>query len=77
MNTTDLYRKNGQDLLKNILDSIILDKENAFDGNYPILPITFYFTEGEKFIAVDNRTCDCWVEEFNSVVEAIDWIQEA
>lgn len=73
VNTTDLYREDGQDLLKNILDSIILDKENPFDGNYPILPITFYFTEGSKFIAVDNTTCDCWVEEFDTPEEAIKW----
>lgn len=78
MNTTDIYfKEDGRDCLNNILDSIVLEKEDPFDGNYPILPIAFYFEENGKYIAVDNTECNCWVEEFNSPGEAIEWICES
>lgn len=36
--------------------------------------ISFIFKEGGKWIAVDNRTGDCWVEQFFSKKKALEYI---
>ncbi len=37
----------------------------------------FYYRKNNKYIAVDNTTSDCWVEEFCNSEDAIKWLQEA
>jgi|GEM_PF-3009993 len=34
----------------------------------------FLTVEGNKYIAVDNETCDAWTEEFFDIQDAIDWL---
>ena len=36
----------------------------------------FFDREAEKWVAFDNSTNDCWVEEFNSEAEAAEWLGE-
>ena len=33
-----------------------------------------YPAENGKYIACDNLTQDCWVEEFDTLPEAMDWL---
>lgn len=33
-----------------------------------------YPAEAGKYIACDNTTQDCWVEEFDTLPEAMDWL---
>ena len=33
-----------------------------------------FFREGDKYVAYDNSTGDCWVEEFKTKKEAKDWL---
>lgn len=30
-----------------------------------------------KWVAFDNITCDCWIEEFDSEKEALKWIKQS
>lgn len=30
--------------------------------------------EDKKWIAFDNRTCDCWIEEFTNKKDAMKWL---
>ena len=56
-----------------ILESITTDKNG--NSSYPAHEgDQGYYKEGDKWVAFDNSTCDCWVEEFNTRKEAIDWI---
>lgn len=52
--------------------------DNQFDFIwYPYELTAFYFlSEDGKYIAVDNRTGDCWVEEFKTATEAFDYIHD-
>ncbi len=34
----------------------------------------FLAKEGNKWIAVDNSTCDAWTEEFSSRSQAVCWL---
>lgn len=36
----------------------------------------FITQDGDKFIGIDNRTGDCWVEEFNNKGSVIDWLED-
>ena len=36
-----------------------------------------YFQAGDSYVAFDNTTADCWVEEFESKEDAVQWINEA
>lgn len=33
-----------------------------------------FWREGDKWMAYDNTTGDCWVEEFKTRKEAKDWV---
>jgi len=48
------------------------------DNRYPDLPITYYYQDNAsgKYIAVDNRTSDCWVEEFDTEAAAKAYVEE-
>ena len=43
--------------------------------NFKSEPVVFVYKKGNKYIAVDNSTFDCWVEEFNSECDAQLWIE--
>ena len=45
------------------------------EGIYPNYPIKFFFKEEAKWIGVDNSDNNCWVEEFDSLKEAIEWLK--
>lgn len=44
------------------------------DGTYPRSPYKFFFKEENMWIAVDNSDNSCFVEEFNTLEEAISWL---
>ena len=53
-----------------IVNSII---ENvAKDGSYPLHggAVGYFQDDGGKWVAWDNSTCDCWIEEFDSEQQA-------
>ena len=69
------YKENGSDLLKEILASEQATPEGGIV--FPIHPEDrFYFQDEDKYVAVDNVDCQCFVEEFDSSKEAIDWLKE-
>lgn len=66
--------REAQEVLGAILDSG-RDGENGKETNYPLHPEAVgYFKDGEKFVAFDNTTQDCWVEEFKNEDTAKMWI---
>jgi len=69
------FKENGSKLLEEIFFSEQYDDEYGEDY-YPKHQIAFYFQENDKYIAVDNRDGECYVEEFNTNEEAINWIKE-
>lgn len=45
---------------------------------YPVSKYAFgYFRDDDKWIAFDNSTGDCWVEEFATKGQALKWIKAA
>jgi len=73
--TTKYFREDGQELLGKILASEQTDDDDQL--YYPLMGhIRFYFLEGEKYIAVDNGDCECYVEEFDTAEEAVAWLTE-
>ena len=69
------YKENGSKILEEILAS----EEATPEGGIIFTShkdIAFYFQEDEGFVAVDNVDCQCFVEEFDTSEEAIDWIKE-
>lgn len=65
---TNEERKKLCTLLLNSEDSTSVDGE-AYKGP----AVSFIFFECDKFIAVDNRTHDCWIEQFNTYDDALAW----
>lgn len=62
---------------KDILEEIL---SNEVNGRYPLHEgDTGYYKEkvgvSDKFVAFDNATCDCWVEEFQTKKQAVSWIE--
>lgn len=48
------------------------------DGDYAINELGYccgHYQEGDKWIAFDNSTGDCWVEEFHTEQECIDYLK--
>lgn len=73
MNT--YFEVNGSKLLEQILFSETDDDNGGV--YYPThAGKTFCFQENDKYIAVDNSDCECYVEEFNSEADAITWLRE-
>lgn len=69
---TIITGKKADDALTQIL-------ANEKDGTYPHMKGTcgYYHDQTfDKWIAFDNTTCDCWVEEFRTKDECLDWINE-
>lgn len=44
----------------------------ATDGTYPLHggEVGYFKDEGGKWVAWDNSTCDCWIEEFDTEEQA-------
>ena len=60
---------------KKILEEILANEK---DGHYPLHEgDTGYYGEAhdQYFVAFDNTTGDCWVEEFATKERAIYWIK--
>lgn len=55
-------------VLKEYIDNYSDNKEQSFDGD------KLYCKGNNKFVAIDNSTGDCWVEEFESEKETQDWL---
>jgi hypothetical protein len=69
------FKENGSKIFEQILFSET-DDDNG-DVYFPNhAGKSFYFQEHDKYIAVDNSDCDCWVEEFDSEADAIRWLKE-
>ena len=55
--------------------------ESGIGGNkYPaFVGDSGYYKDKEtgKWVAFDNTTCDCWIEEFDSEKEALKWIKQS
>jgi hypothetical protein len=69
------FKENGSKLLEEILAS----EEEGLDGG-TVFSLhkdeKFYFHVQDMYVAVDNSDCQCYVEEFNTSKEAIDWLKE-
>lgn len=69
--TETLLGKEAMDMLDKILEETELGAwEYKYKGSFGI------FREDNKFIAFDNNTGDCWVEEFETLKDAIEWLNE-
>jgi hypothetical protein len=55
--------------MKAIVDLWCCDKELAPEGQ-------FYCLENNVWVACDNSTGDCWVEEFETENGAIGWLED-
>lgn len=55
-------------VVKEYIDNWSNNKEQSFNGD------KLYCKENNKFVAIDNSTGDCWVEEFKTEKEAQDWL---
>ena len=63
----------AKSILKNILDNVGHDHLGA---DYPHhVGAIGYYKDSEVWVAFDNRTKNCWVEEFGTEGECINWIQ--
>ena len=61
--------KEAETLLRIILQNI------DPDGKYPFHKgDAGYYKHKKVWVAFDNETGDCWVEEFKTEKEAVDWI---
>ena len=55
-------------VVKEYIDNWSNNKEQSFNGD------KLYCKDNNKFVAIDNSTGNCWVEEFDSEREAQDWL---
>ena len=55
-------------VVKEYIDNWSNNKEQSFNGE------KLYCKENNKFVAIDNSTGNCWVEEFEGEREAQDWL---
>lgn len=55
--------------INGVLDTIEKDQYEKWQGKY-LIPIE------EGYFAIDNSTNDCWCEEFESYLIALDWLNE-
>ena len=62
--------KEAEDILTDILDNQEGDRYPKHKG-----ATGYFLDESGVYVAFDNTTCDCWVEEFDTVEEAINWIE--
>ncbi len=59
---------------KKVLDVSL--KSETKKGKYTKYPICTYYKSKDKYIAMDNRTNDCWVEEFKTKKQAKAWLND-
>lgn len=50
-------------------DAWLNNKKQPFDYN-----LLYYQKDDNFFVALDNSTGDCWVEEFDNETQVIDWL---
>ena len=63
--------KRARQVLTEILNHI------TDNGRYPFHEgDSGYYRDGNKYVAFDNSTCGCWVEEFPTRKQAADYVEE-
>lgn len=65
---TDKRRVVSKEFLNNYVDNWVEKKE--LPSNVSLI----YCEDGNKYIGVDNTTNDCWVEEFESEKDVLNWL---
>ena len=58
---------------------IILESQDG-TGKYPAYEGDMGYYQDkktDKWVAFDNISCDCWIEEFDSEEEALKWINQS
>ena len=49
---------------------LVWEKDNKKNNNL------YLADTGDRYIAIDNMSGECWVEEFETIHSAIDWLLE-
>ncbi len=60
--------KVSQEVVKNYIDNWCEHREQTFSNN------KLYCEENDIFVAIDNTSGDCFVEEFNTEKEVFNWL---
>lgn len=72
MNTNILIGKIAEQVVFEILQS-----NNSQDGNFPAhTGANGYYIDNGVYVAFDNSTNDCWIEEFKTRKEALKWLND-
>lgn len=73
MNTNILIGETAEQVVFEILQS-----NNSQNGNYPAHTGAkgYYKDDDGVYVAFDNSTNDCWIEEFNTRKEALKWLND-
>ena len=65
------------DEIKEVEAKELSDLVNKWDEDHKSIPRGRWIAkEGKKFVAIDNRTEDCWTEEFDSKEQAMSWLND-
>lgn len=75
---TDMPKVDGDtDEIKEVEAKELSDLVNKWDEDHKSIPRGRWIAkEGKKFVAIDNRTEDCWTEEFDSKEQAMSWLND-
>lgn len=58
----------SEDIVSEYIDNWANNKDQTFKGNL------LYCKKNDVYVAIDNTSGDCWVEEFSSEMAAQDWL---
>ena len=58
----------SEEIASEYINNWVNHKEQTFKGDL------LYCKEDNVYVAIDNTSGDCWVEEFSSEKEAQDWL---
>lgn len=61
-------------MIKFVSKEKITEVIHNYCNNIPIEKDKYITVDGNSFIAVDNSTGDAWTEEFPTMKDAIDWL---
>lgn len=75
---TDMPKVDGDtDEIKEVEAKELSDLVTKWDEDHKSIPRGRWIAkEGKKFVAIDNRTEDCWTEEFDSKEQAMSWLND-
>lgn len=60
----------GEEIVSEYINNWVNHKEQTFKGDL------LYCKEDNVYVAIDNTSGNCWVEEFSSEKEVWDWLLE-